>query len=330
LPGVGAEILIESAAAVNAIPDRNKWIRQLHCDDSVATAAYVTLNSRLATVAHFLRLAAKHADETPEHVHQLRVSTRRSLAALRMYEAVLPKKETKRFRKRLNRIRKAAGEARDLDVFLLRYDENRGRDHARFLNRIKKRRRRAQRPIVKLHEKLISNHRFEQQVQAFLKRIACESSPCEQPLDAWARSRMAEATDKFFTTAPKHTPPSLEELHRFRIQGKELRYAIELVSAVLASDLRTALYPLVTQLQDRLGRLCDHSSACQRLATWREESSPGRKADHLLKLEREEQDELEESIKQFAQWWTPDFANDLQTSLFAITSEKPDCGGDVP
>ncbi len=315
---------------MNAIPNRNKWIRQIHCDDSVVTAAYVTLNSRLATVAHFLRLAAKHADETPEHVHQLRVSTRRSLAALRMYEAVLPKKGTKRLRKRLNRIRKAAGEARDLDVFLLRYDEHRGRGHARFLNRIKKRRRRAQRPIVKLHKKLISNDRFEQQVQAFLKRIACESSDCEQSLDDWARSRMAEATDKFFSSVPKQTPPSLEELHRFRIEGKELRYAMELFSAVLPSDLRTSLYPLVTQLQDKLGKLCDHSSACQRLATWHEESSPGRKADYLRKLQREEQGELEESIKQFAQWWTPDFAKDLQTSLFAITGEKPNCGGDVP
>ncbi len=124
---------------MNAMPNRNKWVRQIHCDDSIVTAARVTLKRRLAIVTHFLRLAAKHADETPEHVHQLRVSTRRSLAALRMYEAVLPKKEAKWFRKRLSRIRKAAGEARDLDVFLQRYQTQSGPDHARFMSRVKTR-----------------------------------------------------------------------------------------------------------------------------------------------------------------------------------------------
>jgi CHAD domain-containing protein len=311
----------------NAMPNRNKWVRQIHCDDSVVTAARVTLKMRLAIVTHFLELAAHRADETPEHVHQLRVSTRRSLAALRMYEAVLPKKEAKWLRKRLSRIRKAAGEARDLDVFLQRYETQSGPDHARFMSRLRRRRRKAQRPIIKLHKKLISKHRFERRVERLLKMIACDSSPCEQPLGDWARSRIAEATEKFFKNAPQQAPPTLKELHRFRIQGKQLRYVIELFSAVLPSDVRTSLYPLVTELQDKLGKLCDHASACQQLAGWRQESSSGRGADHLLKLEKQEQQELQESITQFATWWTPELADELQTSLFAVAGRRPDGGG---
>ncbi len=97
---------------------------------------------------------------------------------------------------------------------------------------------------------------------------------------------------------------------------------------MLPSDLRTSVYPLVTQLQERLGQLCDHASACQQLASWRQELSAGPKADYLLKLERQEQQELEESIAQFAKWWTPESANKLQTLLLGITGGRPDCCGE--
>lgn len=304
---------------MNALPKRNKWVRQIRYDDSVVTAARVTLKTRLAAVPHFLRLAAKHFDDTSEHVHQLRVSTRRSLAALRMYEAVLPKQDAKWFRKRLHQIRKAAGEARDLDVFLQRYEPHRGPDQVKFLRGLKRRRRKAQRPIVKLHKQLISKHRFERRSLRLLNGIGCDCSPCEEPLGDWARSRIANATDKFFKAAPTHSPPSFQELHRFRIQGKELRYAMELFSELLPSELRTPLYRRLTRVQDRLGKLCDHASACQQLSKWRNEDSSGRKADYLRKLEGQEQIAVHKSIKKFVKWWTPELADELQTSLLAMT-----------
>src|SRR5262249_53430493 len=63
-------------------------------------------------------LAMRQADEDPEHVHQLRVSTRRAAAGLDIFSICLSDKDYKTARKALRRIRRAAGEARDWDVFL--------------------------------------------------------------------------------------------------------------------------------------------------------------------------------------------------------------------
>src|SRR5262249_22855308 len=53
-----------------------------------------------------------------EHVHRLRVATRRAGAALRIFESCLPDKTFRRVRKQLRAMRRAAGEARDWDVFI--------------------------------------------------------------------------------------------------------------------------------------------------------------------------------------------------------------------
>src|SRR5262249_9204837 len=56
-------------------------------------------------------------DKDPEHVHQLRVGTRRARAALDIFALCLPPKAHKNAKKLLRGLRRAAGEARDWDVF---------------------------------------------------------------------------------------------------------------------------------------------------------------------------------------------------------------------
>ena len=57
-----------------------KWIDGIRPDGSVGEAARVSLATRLAAVAYWLPLAAEYADQDVEHVHRLRVSTRRAIA----------------------------------------------------------------------------------------------------------------------------------------------------------------------------------------------------------------------------------------------------------
>src|SRR5262249_41512594 len=61
----------------------------------------------------------READKDPEYVHQLRVGTRRAGAAVEIFSVCLPEKVYKAARKQLKRLRRAAGEARDWDVFLM-------------------------------------------------------------------------------------------------------------------------------------------------------------------------------------------------------------------
>ena len=93
-----------------------KWIDGIRADASVVDAARVSLAARLTAVAHWLPLAAYHSSQDSEHVHRLRVSTRRAVAALKLYRDWLPSGHFRWVKGRLKMIRRAAGEARDLDV----------------------------------------------------------------------------------------------------------------------------------------------------------------------------------------------------------------------
>src|SRR4051794_10807466 len=95
----------------------SKWITDLAGEVPLAAAARQVLKARLATVADRLPDALFRAEDNLEHVHQLRVGTRRAGAAIRIFQSCLSAKTHKAIRKTLRKIRRAAGQARDWDVF---------------------------------------------------------------------------------------------------------------------------------------------------------------------------------------------------------------------
>lgn len=97
-----------------------KWVLGASADDRVSDVAVLTLQNRLGAILHFLPLAAKKAAEDLEHVHHLRVAARRPMAALRLYEDLMPQRRFEWMKKQLRRVRQAANDARDCDVLLQR------------------------------------------------------------------------------------------------------------------------------------------------------------------------------------------------------------------
>ncbi len=95
---------------------KSKWIEAKSADEFAPAVARRAIAARLKTLWNWLPLAAKHSADDVEYVHQLRVASRRAMAVLEIFDAMLPRKRSKWFAKQLNRVRKAAGEARDLDV----------------------------------------------------------------------------------------------------------------------------------------------------------------------------------------------------------------------
>src|SRR5438045_3922551 len=96
-----------------------KWVAGLRPDMPLSEAARTVLGVRLGTVQEHVPGAMKAAEKDPEHVHQLRVSTRRADAAMRIFRECLPGRVYHGTRARLRTIRRAAGAARDWDVFLI-------------------------------------------------------------------------------------------------------------------------------------------------------------------------------------------------------------------
>src|SRR2546429_359792 len=94
-----------------------KWIKGLKAQTPLAEAARRVLEVRLGVVRTRLLLAVREPDKDPEHVHQLRVGTRRAGAAVEIFEPCLRGKCYRRARKALKKLRRAAAAARDCDVF---------------------------------------------------------------------------------------------------------------------------------------------------------------------------------------------------------------------
>src|SRR5437764_10810040 len=94
-----------------------KWIDNLTATTPLRDAAQKVLLARLQVICNYLPKALHSAEQDLEYVHQLRVGTRRADAALRIFSPCLPHKMFRVARKRLQRLRRAAGAARDLDVF---------------------------------------------------------------------------------------------------------------------------------------------------------------------------------------------------------------------
>lgn len=72
-----------------------KWIEGITADVTATEAGRHSLAQRLQAVQYYLLLAAWRADEDVEYVHELRVYTRRSMAALRLFSDMLPHRQSK-------------------------------------------------------------------------------------------------------------------------------------------------------------------------------------------------------------------------------------------
>lgn len=81
-------------------------------------AEYATMQAaaRFDRIAYQMGVLRK--SKNPDSVHDLRVSIRRFLSCLSIYPQFFPSKESKKVRKRLKKVLKAAGEVRDRDIAL--------------------------------------------------------------------------------------------------------------------------------------------------------------------------------------------------------------------
>lgn len=304
-----------------------KWIEGISPDGSVVDAARLSLSARLTAVAHWLPLAAHHAREDVEHVHRLRVSTRRAVAALRLYRDWLPNKKRRRIKQRLKQIRRAAGDARDLDVLALSIENDLGESAAAALAQVKEQRQAVQPAILEVAEECRRNDRLIRKTGALLDRLAApqDHDDASQPVcfRTWAENQLSHIADEFLRAAPADGADT-KTLHQFRIQGKALRYAIELLAPAFGPQLREEIYPVIEELQERLGRVQDCVAGAAHLRKLARDA-PGAEASQLFDQLASHQDaQLEELLAEFHQWWTPDRIATLKSGLLAIDRPEPE------
>jgi len=296
----------------------SKWIEGLAPEGGVYEAARLSLEARLKTVTHWLPLAALQASDDVEYVHRLRVATRRATAALKLYRDWLPRRPYRWIKKRLREIRRAAGEARDLDVLADRLRRELGDRAAGLLSEIADQRAAAQPAIVDVATRCGDKDCFLRRVHMLLAGIAPRDKngkgEAERCFRSWAHDRLDEVVAKSFAALPSHADDPAE-LHQFRIRIKALRYAIELLAPAFGPKLREVHYPVVEELQERLGCINDHVTGAARLQKWSSATSDTQLQELLDALVQQEHIRLTEEIAEFRQWWTPDRVAELRAGL---------------
>jgi CHAD domain-containing protein len=308
---------------------KSKWVEVQSPQEPVADVARRALGDRLQIVWRYLQRASHGAPTDTENVHQLRVSSRRAVAAMEIFDALLPRRRQQWMSKQLKRVRQAAGAARDLDVILARFrpqaDEESVDDRFDALvHYLKVRRQRAQDPIDAIYEKL-DQKRFRRRVRGLVQRARLRSKQdrFEEPtfFDA-ARTAMEPMVVEFFRAAGGDFA-DYTALHAFRIQGKHLRYAMEVFAGAFEPSFREELYPLVAALQERLGQVNDHATARELFALWLTEDSLEESLRTLLEsLVAEEQSALETKRDEFVGWWSKSRQTELQRR-FAEVGLRP-------
>jgi CHAD domain-containing protein len=306
-----------------------KWFRDLKPETPVEEAARHVLFVRLQVVKDYLPRAALEADEDIEYVHQLRVGTRRADAALRIFAGCLLKKTYRKAHRRLKRLRRAAGAARDWDVFLLELLGREQKADARhrggldFLIGYALGQRRAAHAELEAvyHEEDPSFETFLIHTIEAIRSPDAEASPAI--LVDLARPMLFDRL-KELELAALADFRDYAQLHQVRIAGKRLRYAMEVFADCFDPAFRDTIYPHIEQLQEILGRANDSHVAAERLIDLRERlqricpTAWPRLQPGFEQLLRSHQRRLPQERNRFLKWWSqwhPAGSEAVMTSL---------------
>lgn len=299
------------------MPAADRWTVCEAVHLPVGAVAARTLRLRLDAVWSELQAAcgtsARAAAEC-EHVHQLRVATRRTLAALDAFEDVLPAKRRAWFQRRLVRLRRAAGEARDLDVLTARLsqpDAPAALARRRLVAMLSRQRNESREPIREIREKLLESD-WPGRVDGLLETL--DRRRHQVAFGTYARRCFKPMITDFFQTADRRVRTA-SEMHALRIKGKKLRYALEIFSAVLPSRSGDKCRRSLERMQRTLGDFTDHAAAADRFARWARGADAGASRDFLAALRREESVQANLARREFARWWNHDRRRSLRRRL---------------
>jgi CHAD domain-containing protein len=296
-------------------------------DQRSDAAAAVVLKRLLDSIESNLAGAIEAPDS--ECLHDLRVAVRRSRAVQREFKQVFPAAALKHFRGELRWLQTITGPARDLDVYVLGFDDMRALVPARARDDLS--------PLLALldarrlqaRNQMATDLRSQRAAAVFagwrsllmgLEQLPADDRPRgARPIGETAGKRIRKVYKRMVRmgrTIGRSSPA--EAYHELRKQGKELRYLLELFGAALyPAEVVKPMVKALKSLQKVLGRHQDRQVQIALLLSLREEFD-GR-ADEAMRaliesLERDQLAAREQFSRRFAA-----FAADHQRALVKQT-----------
>jgi len=294
----------------------SKWIGGISPDQPVCAVASRVLGARLKAVFRSLPLAAEKSDEDVEHVHQLRISVRRAVEAVRVFSGLMEETEVRALRDRLQRIRLAADEARNWDVMCERFSQGSCEDiTATIVEQIKSHRKEAQGPIVAIYEE-ITGDTCEAKIERLVQEIEShDNGEGKRRFRRQVHRYLNPVVKKFFKAAESDLATD-ESLHALRIRTKKLRYTMEIVAMAFDSAFRS-LYRQVSLFQDLLGTVNDHATVKKVFRDWLSKSEDAVQKAFLEGLLLAEERATKDLQAAFLATWTPKVVSTLKREFRA-------------
>jgi CHAD domain-containing protein len=211
--------------------------------------------------------------EDIEAVHDMRVGSRRLVAAMRVFEGCFPDDGYRRLLQEARRVTRRLGGVRDLDVLIDHYarlqpeaaEERLATEY--LLATFRAARGRARPPMLRALDRSAASD-FPARIGRYLRRrkeayavglgpSGRSCGPCAAPFREAAPGFLTARYHLFYSFEPwVHRADVVEELHEMRIAAKWLRYTMELFAPAFADRLKQPL-SAVKRLQELLGNLHD-------------------------------------------------------------------------
>ncbi len=241
--------------------------------------AYQAISERAETMlAH---TGGVREGEDIEAVHDMRVWSRRLVAAMRVFAGCFPGKGYRRLLREARQVTRDLGGVRDLDVLIDHYRRMRSEEDPETLLGIdyfiaiqERLRRRARIPMLASLDR-IADTDFAGRLRRYVRGEAEEyaaglhpivagagkhgASPldCRRAFSAAAPEFLLERLEEFYSfESHVHRPEAEEELHEMRIAAKWLRYTMELFAPAYEDALKQTI-GVIKNFQELLGDLHD-------------------------------------------------------------------------
>jgi CHAD domain-containing protein len=222
---------------------------------------------------HFRRMLQAErdvrADKEIEAIHALRVATRRLRAILRLLAPVADPQELRRFSRAEQQVARVAGAVRDRDVLLVHLratklpDDTQQAELVQVGEQVAAARRAAHAQLIALLDSA-AHAAFQRNFATFMNSSAHWNDSIRVRDIAgstlWQHYEALRAYDR------DGLPAAIEDLHAMRIEGKRLRYVLELFTDTFGERVTAVVTPLVA-FQDHLGVLNDTDVAASILAS---------------------------------------------------------------
>jgi CHAD domain-containing protein len=249
-----------------------------------ADAAAVVVLTRLLEIID-ANLAGTIADTDAEYLHDYRVAIRRTRSVQRELRGVFRPDELARMRAEFRWLQQASGDSRDLDVYVLGFDELSGlvpeemRDDLEPVLSVLRGRRMAARRLMVRDLRSERARALRRDWEALLASLVAQPDDdrpdARRPIGELAAERIRKVYRKMVRMGEAidaDSPP--EDYHELRKKGKELRYLLELFAApMFDGDVVKPLIKSLKALQDVLGRHQDREVQTSMVRSLAEEVS---------------------------------------------------------